>query len=221
MLLENKDKILFIGDSITDCGRSRPIGKDDGFGKGLGDGYVALFQQMLIADFPERKIEVLNLGCNGNRINDLQKRWQRDVLDLEPQHLVVFIGINDVWRQFDRPQDPNQIDIDTYHETYHELLSISQPTLKSTTLISPYMIETDDENPMFNKILDYCEVVEKMARKFDLNHVDLNSEFENYLNYRSIESISHDKIHVNKIGHMIIAKKLYRTLTGKQKNATT
>lgn len=88
MRIKNGATILFIGDSITDCSRSRPIGK----GMGLGSGYVSLVDSMLASDFPEKEILVLNLGINGNRITDLESRWTRDVLDLEPDWLFVLIG---------------------------------------------------------------------------------------------------------------------------------
>ena len=39
MKLERHDKLVMIGDSITDCGRARPVG-EGGF-DALGHGYVA------------------------------------------------------------------------------------------------------------------------------------------------------------------------------------
>ena len=93
MKIENSDSILFIGDSITDCDRVRPVGMRDW----LGESYVAFVNALLAANYPERDIKVLNTGTSGNRIIDLEARWQTDVLDLAPDWLSIMIGINDVW----------------------------------------------------------------------------------------------------------------------------
>lgn len=59
------------------------------------------------------------MGIGGNTILDLAVRWERDVLDRRPDWLSVIIGINDVWRQFDRPlQTELHVEADEYETTY-------------------------------------------------------------------------------------------------------
>ena len=210
MKIANGETILFIGDSITDCSRSRPIGK----GMGLGGGYVSLVDSMLVSDFPEKEIRVLNLGINGNRITDLESRWKRDVLDLEPDWLVVLIGINDVWRQFDRPSDQNQVTIELFEKTYRTLIMNIKSSLSGLILLSPYFIETDLEHPMRKQMDRYGTMVREIAEDFGADFIDLQSSFDRYLSYRSIDSISDDQIHLNKIGQMKIALDVFQTLTG-------
>jgi len=72
---------------------------------------------------PADSIRVLNTGISGNRIVDLEARWQTDVLDLSPDWLSVMIGINDVWWQFRDQLDPDQVEIDQYEIIYRKLLS--------------------------------------------------------------------------------------------------
>jgi lysophospholipase L1-like esterase len=96
-----------ISDSITDCGHGLPVGesvKDN-----LGNGYVNMINALLTAKYPAQGIRVLNTGISGNTVLDLQGRWEQDVLALKPDWLSVMIGINDVWRQFDRTH-PGQSD---------------------------------------------------------------------------------------------------------------
>jgi len=209
MKIKSGETVLFIGDSITDCSRSRPIGK----GVGLGGGYVSLVDSMLASGFPEKEIRVLNLGINGNRITDLESRWQKDVLDLKPDWLVVLIGINDVWRQFDRPLDLNQVNIELFEEIFRKLLTDVRPSLSGLVLLSPYFVEINIEHPMRNKMDGYGAVVRKIAEDFGANFVDLQSSFDRYLSCRSISSISDDQVHLNKIGHMKIASDVFQTLT--------
>ena len=77
MKIEYEKTILFIGDSITDCGRSWPIGDSK---TGLGNGYVTIVNTLIETVYLKRHIRVLNTGISGNRVTDLQERWKTDVL---------------------------------------------------------------------------------------------------------------------------------------------
>jgi lysophospholipase L1-like esterase len=101
MLIQPNSKLVMIGDSITDCGRARPVG--EGLFEALGKGYVSLVDASLQAKEARQRIRVVNMGTSGNTVRDLKARWQSDVFDLNPDWLSIMIGINDVWRQFDSP----------------------------------------------------------------------------------------------------------------------
>jgi lysophospholipase L1-like esterase len=172
---------------------------------GLGDGYVAFVDSLLAALHPEVNIKVLNTGINGHRITDLEARWQRDVLDLAPDWLSVMIGINDVWQQFGNQLEPDQIKIEQYENIYRKLLKQIRHDLKGLILMSPYFIEPDPSNLMRKHMDAYSRVVEKLAHEFDALFVDTQAAFDRYLAHRSPQSLSDDRIHPNKTGHMIIA----------------
>ena len=54
--------VMFTGDSITDCGRVRPVGDRAGT---LGDSYVGnIFVQMWAAD-PHADVKIMNTGTGG------------------------------------------------------------------------------------------------------------------------------------------------------------
>ena len=101
MLLQPNSKILFIGDSITDCGRKRPIGKGE-FDQALGNGYVSLVDAALRAVYPDHPVTTLNMGISGNTVDDLAYRWKTDAIELKPDWLSILIGINDAWQQFNQ-----------------------------------------------------------------------------------------------------------------------
>src|SRR3989442_15766615 len=88
--LNASTRLLFIGDSITDCGR-----REDP--EAVGSGFVRGIRDWLRAADPANAPIVINHGVSGNKITDLQKRWQRDVIDQAPDVVSVMIGINDVW----------------------------------------------------------------------------------------------------------------------------
>ena len=202
MKIADGESILFIGDSITDCGRVRPLGQ----GAGLGESYVAFVDSLLAAFYPERHIRVLNTGTGGNRVTDLESRWQEDVIDLAPDWVSIMIGINDVWRQFDNPSDSCQVTIDQYEITYRTLLEQSRSKLKGLVLMTPYYIESNLSDPMRKQMDIYSAVVERLAFDFDAVFVNVQAAFDSYLVNRTTQSLCGDRVHPNKTGHMIMAK---------------
>ncbi len=202
MKLKHGQSILFTGDSITDCGRARPIGE----GAGLGEGYVAFADSLLAAFYSQSRIRVLNSGIDGNRIIDLEARWQTDVLDLEPDWLSIMIGINDVWRQFDNELNPEQVGLERYRSTYRILLEQARPKLKGLVLMTPYYIESNLSEPMRKRMDTYGMAVEQLANEFDAIFVNVQSAFDLHLAHRTTQSLCGDRIHPNKTGHMIITK---------------
>ena len=84
-------RILFQGDSITDGNRGRSADPNHI----LGHGYVFIIAAKYGAAFPDLKLDFLNRGVSGNTVLDLEKRWQKDTLDLKPDVLSILIGVND------------------------------------------------------------------------------------------------------------------------------
>ena len=205
MKLTNGQTILFTGDSITDCGRERPLGE----GQGLGDGYVAQVNALLEACYPQRRIRVLNTGVGGNRVTDLEARWQADVLTYQPDWLSIMIGINDVWRQFDRANHPDQVDIGRYEATYRRLLAQTRPQLSGgLILMTPFFIEANRADPMRAMMDEYSGVVANLANEFDAIFVDVQGAYDHYLTHRPTQSLCGDRVHPNQSGHMLMARAL-------------
>ncbi|MBE2222210.1 MAG: SGNH/GDSL hydrolase family protein [Anaerolineae bacterium] len=215
MNLEHGQTLLFTGDSITDCGRERPLGER----AGLGNGYVALVNSLLDAWYPQRRIRVLNTGISGNRVDHLEARWQTDILDHRPDWLSIMIGINDVWRHFDYANNPDQVDNGRYQTTYRNLLEQTRPQLKGLVLMTPYYIEANATDPMRAKMDQYSSVVEKLAGEFDAVFVNVQAAYDHYLAFRPTQSLCGDRVHPNQSGHMIIAK-AFLTAVGFDWNTT-
>ena len=193
--------LLFTGDSITDCGRTYPLGA----GSGLGDGYVALVESLLAAQYPQTPVRILNTGISGNRVTDLQERWQCDILEHQPDWLAIMIGINDVWRQFDTPDDPAPVTPQIFEATYRALLQRIPPTTQ-TLLATPFLIEADPTDPMRQQMAHYGRIVKSLAGEFDLPCIDTQAAFNAYLQHRPAQSLAEDRVHPNQTGHTILAK---------------
>jgi lysophospholipase L1-like esterase len=211
MIIEPRSKLVVIGDSITDCERTRPIG--EGLFDALGKGYVSLVDGLLIANYPEHKIRVVNMGISGNTVRDLQDRWQTDVLDLNPDWLSICIGINDVWRHFDTPwQYEWQVPLDEYTKTLENLLQRTQPTLKGLILMTPYFIEPNRNDPMRIMMDEYSTVVRQLAEKYKAVLVDTQAAFDAVLMHVHPMALAWDRIHPNRAGHMILARAFLQSL---------
>ena len=82
MLFAPESKILFIGDSISDYQRARPVG--EGLFNAWGTSYVSVIGSYLGSFCPEKHLRVVNMGIDGNTVRDLKNRWNQDVLSQKP-----------------------------------------------------------------------------------------------------------------------------------------
>jgi len=211
MILAPNSKLLMIGDSITDCGRARPVG--EGPGDTLGNGYVSLVNALLGAAAPQSAIRVVNMGNGGDTVRELKARWQRDVLELKPDWLSIKIGINDVWRHFDRiPLPAGLISQQEYEATLDELLSKTRPGLKGLILMTPYFIEPDRTEPMRAMMDRYGESVRGLARKYQATLVDTQAAMDQVLKDVPARSLAADRVHPGLTGHMILARAFLKAI---------
>ncbi len=211
MLIHDNSKLVMIGDSITDCGRKRPVGEGDG--GNLGTGYVSMVSALIGATCPEKRIRVVNMGISGDTVRDLAARWQTDVLDLKPDWLSVMIGINDVWRQFSRPNViESHVYPDEYEETLENLVKTTLPTLKGLVLMTPYIIESNKNDAMRQMMDRYGAIVKKIADKYGAVFVDIQAAFDRLLTRYYSAALALDRIHPNTIGQMLIAKEFLKAV---------
>ncbi len=204
-LLANQ-KLLFIGDSVTDGGRTRPDG--EGLFDALGKSYPSFVDALLETTYPERAIRVVNQGNSGNTVRDLAARWETDVLAHRPDWLSVCIGINDVWRQFDQPRRPEiAVPLDEYAATLSRLCCETRPVLAGgLVLMTPFYIEPNPADAMRARMDEYGAVVRRIAAENGAVCVDTQAAFDAALRHRHSAALAWDRIHPNAAGQMILAK---------------
>ena len=203
MKIGAKQKLVMIGDSITDAGRARPIGEGGGQ---LGNGYVAMVDALIGGAYPERLIRVVNVGTSGHTVRDLKNRWRTDVLDLKPDWLSVMIGTNDVWRQFDAPKFPDlAVHPEEYERTYDEILTAVRSSLKGLVLMTPFYVEPNRQEPMRARMDQYGAIVKKLAAKHDAIFVDTQAAYDKALTTLYPGQFAGDRVHPNAHGSAILA----------------
>ena len=206
MKIKPGSKLLFIGDSITDAGRD-PTGNPTpwNLNAGLGRGFVDLVAAHLGATHPECGIRIMNRGVSGNTVRDLSARWGTDVIELKPDWLVVMIGINDVWRQFDQPHVTEaHVSPEIFKQTLTKLLSRTK--LRGLVLMTPYMIEPNGAEPMRRRMDEYGRIVKLVAKRTGALCVDTQAAFDKVLKHTHPMTLAWDRIHPNTTGHQILAR---------------
>jgi lysophospholipase L1-like esterase len=205
MLIEPNGKIVFMGDSITDCGRTQPVG--EGLFAPWGNGWVNIVAGLLGAVYPGHRLRVVNMGTSGNTVRDLAARWEGDVFAQEPDWVAVMIGTNDVWRQFDSPLMPEtHVYPDEYRATLEKLVSATLPKVRGMVLMTPFYLEPDRRDAMRAMMDRYGLIVKETAAKFGTAFVDTQAAMAGLVkNYHS-SYVAWDRVHPNVIGHAAIAR---------------
>ena len=199
------EKLLMIGDSVTDCERARPIG--EGLFGAVGKGYVQNVDSLLSTAYPSHHIRVVNVGSSGHTVVDLKQRWQTDVIDQKPDWVSIMIGINDVWRQFDLPRQ-TEIHVlpDVYASTLDQLVRQTKPKVAGMVLMTPFYIEPNPADAMRERMDEYGELVRQVATKHKVRFVDTQAAFNRLLEHTHSTAIAWDRVHPNHVGHQALAR---------------
>ncbi|TRZ38968.1 hydrolase [Niallia circulans] len=197
--MNKNDLLLFIGDSITEAGRYEDPEQ-------IGNSYVRYVRDFLAINKPEILPQIINKGIGGNRVPDLAERWKQDVLDLKPDYVSISIGINDVWRQLDSPQQ-EAMSHDHFKAIYADLIEqVHTHTSAKVILMEPTVIQ-EDVNAQGNKLLKpYVAAIQELAAESNSLLVPTHQAFIAYLNTPDCQVLTTDGVHMNTIGNMLMAQ---------------
>jgi lysophospholipase L1-like esterase len=206
-LFHDGQTVLFIGDSITDCGRR-------GDASPYGNGYVRAAVDLITARYPERQIRYVNTGIGGNTVADLRARWQEDAIAHRPDWLSVKIGINDLHRTLD--ETPHSVPPERFEPLYREILQLArEKTSARLILIDPFYISTATDGrqgEVLQRLAAYLEIVHRLAEEYDAISVRTHEAFQEQLRYRPASQFCPEPVHPNLAGHLVIAHTLLRQL---------
>jgi lysophospholipase L1-like esterase len=207
--LQDGQIVVFIGDSITDCGRREAQAP-------FGAGYVKLAIDLITARYPERRLRYFNEGISGNTVQDLHGRWRQDVIARQPDWLFVKIGINDLHRTLDRT--PQAVPPEQFEPLYRECLDRTRrETRARLVLIDPFYIststeETTGEGQVLARLPAYLDAVHRLASEFGALNVRTHDAFQRQLLYRPAADFCPEPVHPSLSGHAVIAHELLKAL---------
>lgn len=209
--LKSGETILFIGDSITDCGRREPQHAP------LGCGYVKMVADMLTIREPKKKITIVNHGIGGNTVENLHSRWSDEVLEIKPDWLSIKIGINDLNQTLSGQAD---LPPEKFEEHYEFILSktVKRFPKCNLLLIDPFFMSRDKlkdsyRSRVLSTLSDYIEVVHRMSQKYKTRLVKTQDLFQEQLKYHPLSTFGHEPVHPNSAGHLLIAEAVYNALS--------
>lgn len=200
-------KILFQGDSITDCYRPR---EED---KYLGAGYSELICGEMQYKYGG-EYGFVNRGISGNRITDLFARIKSDIINLKPDYVSILIGVNDVWHEI---ESQNGVSTEIFEKIYSmliETLLSELPDIK-IMIMEPFVLKytatnaTDEQpwrwNDFHNGVSEKAAAVKRISEKYSLPFVPLQAKFDNAAERIGTESLTVDGVHPSPGGHKLIA----------------
>ena len=212
-MLKKYARIGITGDSVTDCGRARPVGCRN---TGIGNGYAFFVDTALSALYPEQKIWIDNTGIGGNTSKALLERFDDEVLSRNPDLVTIMIGINNIWRHFDIgtnfPEDLKLLDIHHYESDMRKMIEKTLNTGCKLVIITPFFLEPNKNDPLRKMCDEYNAVLKKLSDEYGTYYCDLQSTFDKFMEKESAYLLSNDRVHPNSAGHYIIATELLKVL---------
>lgn len=204
MKLYKNDRILFLGDSITD--NNRIYGND----ARLGLGFPLITAGVLSADYPEANFTFFNRGINGNRIEHILDRLDRDCLALKPDILVLLIGINDTWHNLDSETFGSQEEAVCFKETYRTVLEkVTAAGIKRILILEPYVLPYPQDRMNWRKDLDQkIASIRYLAGEFCCEYIPLDGVLAEKAIATSPKYYAEDGVHPTIAGDGVIAKEI-------------
>jgi lysophospholipase L1-like esterase len=206
MAKQKKTRIVFFGDSITQAG-VRP------------GGYITVMQEMLQKNGTAAQYELIGAGIGGNKIYDLYLRMDEDVLAKNPDVVVIWVGVNDVWHKASSGTGP---DADKFEKFYVAVIKKLQAKNIKVILATPAAIgeKTDNSNQQDGDLNQYSNIIRKLSKAHNCPLVDLRQQFMDYNRANNTENkelgiLTTDRVHLNPKGNAFVAEKMMEVVMAK------
>ena len=203
IISEETERIVFLGNSITYSGK-----------------FVSYLDAYLTLRYPERKLEIINLGLPSETVSglsepnhadgkfprpDLRERLQRVLLQLKPDLVIVNYGMNDgIFLPFDEGRfDKFKTGMDRLHleveNSGAEIIHVTPPIYDAR------------KGAAYANVLDvYSDWLVSRRYTADWQVIDLHFPMKKFLeDQREIDpefAFAKDGVHPDDLGHFLIAK---------------
>ena len=202
---QKKKSIIFFGDSITEMGVAP-------------GGYITRIDSMCKQENKSSQYEFIGAGIGGNKVYDLYLRMDDDVLAKNPDVVVIYIGVNDVWH---KTSFGTGTDADKFEKFYEAILKKLREKNISTILCTPAVIgeKNDFSNQQDGDMNKYSNIIRGIAQKNNLPLVDLRQKFLDYNKQYNTENkeqgiLTRDRVHLNEKGNQLVADEMWKEIRG-------
>jgi isoamyl acetate esterase len=196
---QKKTKVIFFGDSITELGvkRDRYVG------------YILKMDSMLKLKEKDDQYDLIGSGISGNKVYDLYLRMEDDVLGKNPDIVVIFVGVNDVWH---KTLLGTGTDADKFEKFYYAILKKLKDRNIKAILCTPAVVgeKTDYSNPLDGDLNRYSNIIRDIAKKSNLPLIDLRKKYHDYLDKHNPDNkdrgiLTYDGVHMNDAGNQFLS----------------
>lgn len=205
-LFEKGDTVLFQGDSITDAGRDKKKELANNSWS-FGMGYAFLAASNMLNSLPEKGLTIYNRGISGNKVYQLDDRWEKDCLELKPNVLSILIGVNDYWHKRDGKYDGT---VEVYENDYRALLKRTQKALPGVQLVlcEPfYVLETKAVDETWVKPMkEYQAAAKRISDEFNTIWVPFQKVFDEAIKHAPATYWTADGVHPAMPGAQLMAE---------------
>lgn len=201
-----KTKVIFFGDSITELGvkRDRYVG------------YILKMDSMLKKEKKDDQYELIGSGISGNKVYDLYLRMEEDVLAKNPDVVVIYVGVNDVWH---KTLLGTGTDADKFEKFYLAIINKLKAKNIKVIVCTPAVVgeRMDMSNPLDGDLNRYSNIIRDLAKKNGLPLVDLRKKILEYLSKNNPDNkekdiLTYDRVHMNDKGNQFIADAMWKEL---------
>lgn len=200
---QEKTRIVFFGDSITQAGVN-------------AGGYIMRIDSMCKGEGKADSYEFIGAGIGGNKVYDLYLRIENDVLARDPDVVVIYIGVNDVWH---KSSSGTGTDADKFEKFYQAIIDKLKAKNSKIILCTPAAIgeKTDFSNPQDGDMNEYSNIIRRIAKKNELRIVDLRKAFLDYNLKNNSENkdrgiLTTDRVHLNAKGNQLVADEMWKVI---------
>jgi len=202
-IIQKKQRIVFFGDSITQAG-VKP------------DGFITRLGEMMKQKGIDNNYELTGAGIGGNKVYDLYLRMDEDVMAKNPDVVVIWVGVNDVWhkRSFGTGTDP-----DKFEKFYNAIIKKLQAKNIKVLICTPAAIgeKTDFSNEQDGDLNKYSNIIRSIAKNnncqlIDLRKMTLDYNLANNKENKDRGILTIDGVHLNETGNRVVADIMYKAL---------
>ena len=198
-----KIKVVFFGDSITQAG-VQP------------NGYITKMDSIIRQSKWPDSLELIGAGIGGNKVYDLYLRIEKDVLEKNPDIVLIYVGINDVWH---KASSGTGTDADKFEKFYRAIIKKLQDKNIKVIVCTPSVIgeRNDNSNQQDGDLNHYSNIIRNIAKELSLPVCDLRKAFTEYLSANNPTNaekgiLTSDRVHLTPKGNLFVAGEMWKVL---------
>ena len=182
VITSSAQRVLYIGDSVTDGGWGRSGGSampsekrnQSDLNHIYGQSYMMLCAAHYQCLQPNKNWQFWNRGISGNTLYQMADRWQKDALDLKPDVISILIGTNEAGQSISaveksgREATSDDFDYTKWEQTYRHLLDTTRQVLPNVRFVLCTPFYTSARGAVKCAVIDrLCTIVRQLVRDYD------------------------------------------------------